>query len=147
MTDVLTDPSGSRRFFVVNLTAPIRTDQPIPYRQLYAQAIQAVRNNEQRWFGPEEQLLVMDHNRQYAQLNSADLYFHEYFEPARQDNPDAREMTTAEIFSYLRKAAGASAITESLTTFGRYLSQLPDLTRLRRRNGTVYVVKWRRSAQ
>ena len=147
MTDVLTDPSGSRRFFVVNLTAPIRTDQPIPYRQLYAQAIQAVRNNEQRWFGPEEQLLVMDHNRQYAQLNSADLYFHEYFEPARQDDPDAREMTTAEIFSYLRKAAGASAITESLTTFGRYLSQLPDLTRLRRRNGTVYVVKWRRSAQ
>ena len=85
----------------------------------------------------------MSHNRQYAQLSSADLYFHEYFEPASQTDPDAREMTSAELFSYIRKQAGATAITESLTTFGRYLSQMPGLIRLRRRNGTVYVVKQR----
>ena len=144
MTDGLSDPSGSRRFFVVNLTAPIQTDRTLPYRQLYAQAVHAVRNNEQRWFDSKEQERVMEHNRQYAQLSSADLYFHEYFEPAHKDDPDAREMTTAEIFSHLRKTAGATAITESLTTFGRYLSQLPDLTRMRRRHGTVYIVKMRR---
>lgn len=143
MTDVLSDPSGSRRFFVVNLTAPIQTDRRIPYRQLYAQAVRAVRDNEQRWFDSKEQKAVMSHNRQYAQLSSADLYFHEYFEPAAQTDPDAREMTSAELFSYIRKQAGATAITESLTTFGRYLSQMPGLIRLRRRNGTVYVVKQR----
>ncbi len=35
----LTDPTGSRRYLCCELTGIIDTDTPIPYKQLYAQAI------------------------------------------------------------------------------------------------------------
>ncbi|MGM9702875.1 MAG: VapE domain-containing protein, partial [Prevotella sp.] len=134
MTDVLSDPSGSRRFFVVNVTSPIDTDKPINYEQLYAQAAAAVRNNERRWFNDTDIEQVMAHNRKYALLSSADMYFNDYFSTASPDEPDAIKLTASEIYDYIRKRAGATAVTESLTTFGRYLSNVPDIQKVHTRS-------------
>ena len=144
MTDVLSDPSGSRRFFAVELTSPIDTDITINYDQLYAQAVEAVRNRERSWFDDDDIEQVMAHNRKYALLSSADMYFHTYFEPAEADDADVEKLTATEIYDYLRKAAGASAVTEGVQPFGRYLSNLIELTKQHTRNGTVYLVKKRR---
>ena len=142
MTDVLSDPSGSRRFFVVNVTSPIDTDKPINYEQLYAQAAAAVRNNERRWFDDADIEQVMAHNRKYALLSSADMYFNDYFSTASPDEPDAMKLTASEIYDYIRKRAGATAVTESLTTFGRYLSNVPDIQKVHVKSGTAYYVKY-----
>ena len=142
MTDVLSDPSGSRRFFVVNVTSPIDTDKPINYEQLYAQAATAVRNNERRWFNDTDIEEVMAHNRKYALLNSADMYFNDYFDIASPDDPDAMRLTTSDIYDYIRKRAGSRAVTESITVFGRYLSNVPDIQKIHIKSGTAYYVKY-----
>ena len=144
MTDVLSDPSGSRRFFVVNVTSPIDTDKPINYEQLYAQAVAAVRNNERRWFNDADIEQVMAHNRKYALLSSADMYFNDYFDTTSPDDPDAMKLTASEIYDYIRKRAGATAVTESITTFGRYLSNVPDIQKVHVKSGTAYYVKFRK---
>ena len=145
MTDVLSDPSGSRRFFVVDVTSPIDTDKPINYEQLYAQAVAAVRNNERRWFNDADIEQVMAHNRKYALLNSADIYFNDYFDIASPDDPDAMRLTTSDIYDYIRKRAGSRAVTESITVFGRYLSNMPDIQKVHVASGTAYYVKYRKN--
>ena len=40
--DLLTDPSGSRRFICIEVTGKIDTKRPIDYEQLYAQAIHEI---------------------------------------------------------------------------------------------------------
>ena len=145
MTDVLSDPSGSRRFFVVDVTSPIDTDKPINYEQLYAQAVAAVRNNERRWFDNADIEEVMAHNRKYALLNSADMYFNDYFDTASPDDPEAMRLTTSDIYDYIRKRAGSRAVTESITVFGRYLSNVPDIQKVHVASGTAYYVKYRKN--
>ena len=143
MTDVLSDPSGSRRFFVVNVTSPIDTEKPINYEQLYAQAAAAVRDNERRWFDDTDIEEVMAHNRQYALLSSADMYFNDYFDITHANDPDAMKLTASEIYNYIRKRAGATAVSESLSTFGRYLSNVPEIQKVHTKSGTAYYVKYR----
>ena len=145
MTDLLSDPSGSRRFFVVDVTSPIDTDKPINYEQLYAQAVTAVRNNERRWFNDTDIKQVMSHNRKYTLLNSADIYFNDYFDIASPDDLDAMRLTTSDIYDYIRKRAGSRAVTESITTFGRYLSNMPDIQKVHVSSGTAYYVKYRKN--
>ncbi len=141
LTDILSDPSGSRRFFVVNITEPIRMEGRIPYTQLYAQAVAAVRNNERRWFDDKDIEAVMAHNRRYALLSSADMYFHNYFEAALPDDPDAVWMTAADLYNHIRRQAGSTAVTESLAVFSRYLSNVPGLAKAHTKNANVYRVK------
>ena len=43
MEDILSDPSGNRRFLGVELTGPINVSQRPNYEQLYAQALSALR--------------------------------------------------------------------------------------------------------
>ena len=80
----------------------------------------AVRNNERRWFDNADIEEVMAHNRKYALLNSADMYFNDYFDTASPDDPEAMRLTTSDIYDYIRKRAGSRAVTESITVFGRY---------------------------
>lgn len=140
MTDILSDPTGSRRFFVVKLTRPIDTDININYEQLYAQAVNAVRNNEQRWFDAEQTEVVMEHNRQYELRGAADMAFHDFF--TLTTNPDDGEfMTTSNIFAYMRKHVGTANLSESLPKFGRYLANLPGIVKRTSKFGIQYLVK------
>ena len=48
--DLLTDPSGSRRFICIEVTGVIDTNRPIDYEQLYAQAMYELEHGERYWF-------------------------------------------------------------------------------------------------
>ena len=50
MKDILTDPSGNRRFIGVELTGPIDVSVRPNYQQLFAQALTALRNGEKSYF-------------------------------------------------------------------------------------------------
>ena len=104
-----------------------------------------MRNNERRWFDNADIEEVMAHNSKYALLNSADMYFNDYFDTASPDDPEAMRLTTSDIYDYIRKRAGSRAVTESITVFGRYLSNVPDIQKVHVASGTAYYVKYRKN--
>ena len=65
----LTDPTGSRRFVCVQVENDIDFDTPVDYPQLYAQLCAEIRSGEPYWLTKEEENTLMEHNRQYLQLN------------------------------------------------------------------------------
>ena len=65
MTDILADPSGNRRFIGIELTAPIDTSRVPDHRQLFAQALQLLRNGRRSWFDKAETEQIMLWNRRY----------------------------------------------------------------------------------
>ena len=65
----LTDPTGSRRFVCVSVDGDIDFHTPVEYQQLYAQLKQEIQDGERYWMTPDEEEALMQHNRQYQQLN------------------------------------------------------------------------------
>lgn len=60
--DLLTDPTGSRRFICIEVTAPIRTNLSVNYKQLYAQAMDALRRGERYWLNDEDEAVLKQSN-------------------------------------------------------------------------------------
>ena len=143
MSDVLTDPTGSRRFIGVELTGPIDVSTPPNYEQLYAQAQVALENHEPYWFDQEQTRLIMDNNRLFEWHSSTEEYFMEYFElPANEQ--DGEYMKASTILSLLKTKAGRAINVTNTSQFGRFLSNLEGIRQRRTgTNGTEYLVKKR----
>ncbi len=80
MEDILSDPSGNRRFLGVELTGPINVSQRPNYEQLYAQALSALRAGEKTYFDAEQTRLIMANNRKFEVVSPVDQYFDLYFD-------------------------------------------------------------------
>lgn len=81
-TDLLGDPSGSRRFICIEVKGLIDNDQPIDYLQLYAQAVAALKNNERYWLTHEEEVSQMQANEAFQQRPLFEDLFFQYYRPA-----------------------------------------------------------------
>ena len=140
-SNVLSDPTGSRRFICVRLTAPIDTSYKPNYEGLYGQAYQMVLNREiDWWFSPEEVKELMEHNLQFQIVPPAVQYFNEYFE-AVQDEEKGEWMSPTAIYDELRRIAGAGLKANSVTAFGRHLKNMPGLLQKRITRGMLYLVR------
>ena len=140
-TNVLSDPSGSRRFICVSLTAPVNTDYKPNYEALYGQAYKMVMNREMDWwFSAEEVKEIMAHNRQYHVTPAAIQYFNEYFLPT-VDETDGKWLSPTAIYDQLRQIAGAGLKANGVSAFGRYLWNMPELQHRRVGPGKQYLVK------
>ena len=139
MEDILSDPSGNRRFLGVELTGPIDVSQRPNYEQLYAQALSALRAGEKTYFDAEQTRLIMANNRKFEVVSPVDQYFDLYFDLT--DNAKQGEyLTAAEIFQELKSHIGSSLKLNSLIAFGRKLSQMPTIHRKRFNDGMRYLV-------
>ena len=139
MEDILSDPSGNRRFLGVELTGPINVSQRPNYEQLYAQALSALRAGEKTYFDAEQTRQIMANNRKFEVLSPVDQYFDLYFDLT--DNAEQGEyLTAAEIFQELKSHIGSSLKLNSLIAFGRKLSQMPTIHRKRFNDGMRYLV-------
>jgi hypothetical protein len=141
MNDILSDPSGCRRFIGVELTAPIKINHSINHFQLYAQVMAALASDERSWFDEAETERVIQHNRQFQVRTPLEQYFYNTFQVATEDDAEAKKYTTTEIFDILRSKAGSQLRLGSLTHFGRFLAHLPNIRRYRRSCGTLYLLK------
>ena len=140
-TNVLSDPTGNRRFICVRLTAPIDTDYKPNYDALYSQAYRLVVNrNEQYWFSPDEVQAVIAHNREFELVPPAVYYFKEYYE-AVEDERDGEWTTATAIYDRLRKIAGSGLKANGVPRFGRYLKNMPGLRQKRLSMGMTYLVR------
>ena len=139
MEDILSDPSGNRRFLGVELTGPINVSQRPNYEQLYAQALSALRAGEKTYFDAEQTRQIMANNRKFEVLSPVDQYFDLYFD-LTDDAKQGEYLTAAEIFQELKSHIGSSLKLNSLIAFGRKLSQMPTIHRKRFNDGMRYLV-------
>jgi len=140
-TNVLSDPTGNRRFICVRLTAPIDTDYKPNYDALYSQAYRLVADFEERyWFTSDEVQAIMAHNREFELVPPAIYYFKEYYE-AVQDEKDGKWTTVTAIYDRLRKMAGSGLKANGVPQFGRFLKNMPGLRQKRLSTGMTYLVR------
>ena len=140
MVDVLSDPSGNRRFIAVELKRPIDTTYRIDYEQLYAQAIAEIEQGKPTYFDTTETALVMKNNEDFRLREPAELYFNEFFAPAKNEK-EGEYMTTTAIFDSIRSRVGSDLKLKNTISLGRYLANMANLQQKRTIRGTEYLVK------
>ena len=104
---ILSDPTGSRRFLCVEVTKMI-SNECIDHKQLYAQLKQEVLNGERDYLNKEEEKEVQRRNKAYYRQSPLEDVFHACF---RRPEPEeeGQWFTAAEIFRFMIKR-NASAL-------------------------------------
>lgn len=124
----LTDPTGSRRYLVEEVTEPIRVDttgdNTIDYRQLYAQVVAEIRQGMPCYFDAESERAIQQQNRQYTQTDPLIDAFSAMFEkPVSDDAAGTVSYSALDILGVLRKRFRAVRANRSeAVRLGTYLS-------------------------
>lgn len=136
--DLLTDPTGSRRFICVEVKGIIDNRQPIDYRQLYAQAVAELQQGARYWFSHEEEAEITNDNRRFQRVPLEEESFHLHFHrPANGEKYE--ELTCVEILERIKKHQKSFKYTDKTAMrLGRMLKAGFDCRRVHR--GTVYRV-------
>ena len=136
--DLLTDPSGSRRFICIEVTGVIDTTRPIDYEQLYAQAMYELDKGERYWFDAADEKIMMEHNREFEQNTPEEQLFYRYFRAA--EAVEAGEwLSPAEIMEDIQRNTSIPMSVKRVNAFGRILRKL-EIPAKHMRNGTSYHV-------
>ncbi|BEG99158.1 BT4734/BF3469 family protein [Bacteroides sedimenti] len=136
--DPLTDPTGSRRFICIEVDGVIDYQKPIDYRQLYAQAVAALRNQERYWFTREEEAYITESNSRFQQVIPEVETIHSYFRSPR-GNEESEELTCSEILDRITARNPRFNCTRTTAmTLGRTLKKQFSCRRVHR--GMVYRV-------
>ena len=139
--NVLSDPTGSRRFICVQLTAPVRTDYKPNYEALYGQAWTLIMERRMKWyFDADEVKAIQQHNSAYQLVPPAVHYFHTYFDVADSE-ADGSWLSATAIYTRLRQLAGSGLNVAGISRFGRVLGSIEGLRRKRTTAGALYLVK------
>lgn len=137
--DLLTDPSGSRRFICIEVTAPINTNVTINYRQLYAQAMEAITKGERYWFDDTDEAILKESNREFEQISPLEQLFHCHFR-SPEEGETGEQLSAMQIIEYLQEKNKAINLSQSsITTFGRILKR-NQIQSKRTKKGMIYEV-------
>lgn len=136
--DLLTDPSGSRRFICIEVKGVIDMTRPTDYNQLYAQAMYELDHGERYWFDQSDEQIMTEHNREFEQTSPEEQLFHRYFRIAQADE-EGEWLSPAEILNRLKKRTSIPLSDRKVSVFGRTL-QKHEVPSRRTRFGTVYHV-------
>lgn len=119
----LTDPTGSRRYLVVEVTEAIDNTYPIDYEQLYAQVMYEIRQDKPTYFTAEMERMIQEHNGNYTEELPLATMFEDSFLVAK-NGEDCQELTSTEILLELKERYGAGiAVNKSTSTqLGKYLA-------------------------
>ncbi len=134
--DLLTDPSGSRRFICIEVTAPIQTNVTINYKQLYAQAMEAIYKGERYWLDDEDEKILKQTNREFEQASPLERLFHCYLNPVEEEM-EGEWLTAMQILSYLQTKTRDKLAISKVGQFGRALQKL-NIPCRKSRKGTLY---------
>ena len=104
---ILSDPTGSRRFLCVEVTDMI-TNEAIEHKQLYAQLKHEVLNGERDYLNKEEEKEVQRRNKAYSRQSPLEDIFHACYRRPKA-NEEGEWFTAAEMFRTMNKR-NASAL-------------------------------------
>lgn len=136
--DLLTDPSGSRRFICIEVKDTIDTTRPIDYEQLYAQAMYEIYHGERYWFDDKDEEILTRNNREFEQTPPAIQLFYHYFKASGEEK-EGEYLSPVEILDYLQKRTSITLSTGKAYHFGRLL-QKEGIPSKHTNKGTVYRV-------
>lgn len=137
--DILTDPTGSRRFICIEVMGTIDYIQPIDYEQLYAQAMEALANDERYWFTHEEEAEIVANNQQFQQIPPEEQLFLQYFRTPKEKET-GEFLLAIEILDRIRQKTHNFNYTKTvISSFGRLLKR-NNIPSKRSRKGTIYQV-------
>ena len=138
-SELLTDPSGSRRFYcqpVTQYVGPVR----VPHDQLYAQVVAEIAAGEPVVFSKEEEAQIERHNRFFYRESPLQDAVARLFAPAPDENAQATEwLTASEIFEAVKACSPLTMQGISMNRLGRMLCLL-GMKRQHRVDGNRYAV-------
>lgn len=135
--DLLTDPTGSRRFLCVEIMEKIDVT-PIDHIQFYAQLKNEVITGKRYWFNSEEEKIIIKNNAGFQRRNMAEDVFWAFFRiPYCGEKGEL--LSAAEIFNKLKKERPAVMRDISGGAFGKTLISL-GIERRHTRMGNLYHV-------
>ena len=119
-SELLADPTGSRRFFCQVVERPIGNG-PIDYAQLYAQAVAEIEAGEPTFFSKEEEAEIEAHNKSfYRESPLADAYHKSFVAGGGQQE----WLSANEIFEILKRESPKALQGVTIARLGKQLRQL-----------------------
>lgn len=117
--DLLTDPTGSRRFVCIEVKEKINCEG-IEHNQIFAQLKFELAAGESYWFSEEEEHEIQEHNVAYYRRSSAEEVFYSVFRGA-EAGEECCQLSLAEIFKRLKKQNPAAMKDANMIQLGQAL--------------------------
>jgi len=138
--EILRDPTGNRRYLCVEVKDRIRTEQPINYAQLYAQAKHLILHGERYWINDEDEAMIRESNKVFELESPLEQLIYSAFVIPQQDE-EGEWMTAVDIMAVLQTLPAFNRKTDNnLYKLGRVLTKL-QLKKKRMSMGSVYWIK------
>lgn len=119
--DVLSDPTGSRRFICVEVEGLIDVESPVNYNQMYAQALAELRSGFTYWLTKEDEKRLEEQNSKFRQVSPLMQLFSTYFTSSVPDQPESQWMTPLEIIHSLNSLTRSNLDCNKSINLGREL--------------------------
>ena len=121
--ELLTDPTGSRRFFCQEVTAAIDCSTPVEYDQLYAQILKELSDGSPYYLDKSAEAAVQQHNRPYYRASALREAFLTMFRKVDRDDASSRPewLTATDIYRHLQQHFGTHIVSGSPAQLGRQL--------------------------
>lgn len=138
--DLLTDPTGSRRFLCVEVAGKIDCSG-IEHKQIYAQLKQELLGGARYWFTADEEAELQLHNETFQRRSLWDDLLCQLFRPAVAGDNQASivRLSAADLFKALKQQNPAAMRGVTPNAFAQSLAS-SGFTRLRSRYGNYYPV-------
>ena len=138
--DLLSDPTGSRRFLCVEVRREIDCS-PVDHRQLYAQLLCELEAGERTWLTKDEEAAVERSNRRFRRTDAALEAFTRHYRAAAPDEQDGvLRLTATEMYLELTRRYPAAMRGVTAARFARSLVAA-GAVRVHTQAGNVYCVK------
>ena len=136
--DILTDPTGSRRFICVMVDHKIDCSG-IDHEQIYAQLKQEVESGMRYWFTGDEETEIQQHNSAFYRQSFEEDVFSSCFRIPQNEDDVVDYLSAADIYQALRKHNPAAMRNVNAVAFSQSLAAL-GLKRKHTKWGNVYPV-------
>ena len=138
--ELLSDPSGSRRFLCIEVEEKIDCS-PIDHDQIYAQLKTCLSGGERYWFTSREEAEIMASNAKFYKQTIEEDIFHSCFRQASKSEHPLL-LSAAEIFERMKKQNPAAMLGTTANRIGPFLNNL-GIERIHTRYGNRYkVMAW-----
>ncbi len=134
--ELLTDPTGSRRYVCVQVMGPIDVSSPLEYEQLYAQALHAIRSGERYWLNTEEEQLLTQSNVGFQDEVLEMQYLFSYFRLPEAGEKEER-FTSVELLDIISERSKRKFSNTSACRFGKMLNA-SGIRKIHTRTGNYY---------
>lgn len=136
--NLLSDPTGSRRFLCVEVQGKINCEG-IEHDQIYAQLKNELRKGERHWLTSGEEEAIMRSNEAFYKRPIEEDVFHACFRAACPGDLNVHTLSAASIFQTLKDKNPAAMRGSTASNFGKVLTAL-HIERKHTRYGNLYQV-------